>query len=92
MLRFLGLQKGTSPEGDIDAELNTVLARLRKDWNFSNLDSSHGVIGSCTKRTTKVKYFTVDRYVPGRVGVSELREAERAIWRCSNSKLWLRRE
>jgi hypothetical protein len=42
MVRFLGLQKGTSPEGDIDAEFDKLLATLRKEYNFSHLDSSHG--------------------------------------------------
>jgi hypothetical protein len=42
MVRFLGLQKGTSPEGDINAELNKVLATLRKEYNFTHLDSSYG--------------------------------------------------
>jgi hypothetical protein len=41
MVHF-GLQKERRLKGDIDAELNSALATLRKKYNFSHLDSSHG--------------------------------------------------
>jgi len=42
MVRFLGLQKGTVPDGDYDQEFPLALGRLRREYNFIHLDSSHG--------------------------------------------------
>jgi hypothetical protein len=42
MVRFLGLQKGTLPTGNIDDEFYDKLEQLRTGYHFRHLDSSHG--------------------------------------------------
>ena len=42
MVRFIGMQKGRTPDRDVDEEFHSVLRMLRKKHSFEHMDSSHG--------------------------------------------------
>jgi len=42
MVRFLGLQKGRIPDGDVDGKFNILIRTLKTEYHFQPLDYSHG--------------------------------------------------